>query len=69
MEGAFNKVNAADMLERKIGFSLPSDYKDFLRQHPDGAIYYPKVIQKGKEFFSFCVFLSRCTSNASDAQN
>nr|WP_300811538.1 SMI1/KNR4 family protein [uncultured Akkermansia sp.] len=54
MEGAFNKVDTADMLEKKIGFSLPSNYKDFLRQHPDGAIYYPKVIQKGKEFFSFC---------------
>ena len=47
-------MNPVDMLEKKIGFSLPSDYKDFLRQHPDGVIYYPKVIQKNEEFFSFC---------------
>ncbi len=42
------------MLEKRIGLSLPSDYKNFLHQYPDGAIYYPKVIQKNEVFPSFC---------------
>ena len=54
MEGVFNKVNTIDMLEKRIGLSLPSDYKNFLHQYPDGAIYYPKVIQKNEVFLSFC---------------
>lgn len=47
-------MDAVDMQEKAFGFSLPDDYKKFLRQHPDGATYYPKVIQKGEAFFSFC---------------
>lgn len=47
-------MDAVDMLEKTIGFLLPDDYKKFLREHPDGATFYPKVIQKDGGFISFC---------------
>ena len=38
-------MDSVEAKEERIGFSFPADYKAFLREHPDGVKYYPKVIQ------------------------
>ena len=47
-------MDSVEAKEERIGFSFPADYKAFLREHPDGVKYYPKVIQKDETFPSFC---------------